>query len=104
MRSTAFDRHQPARAPIGQTVRVLAIAVGASLWLVPAVTAGWAQESIGSGTVAPERVSPDAAKPVPLTTEQSEELLRRKQERQERMANEAQKQLKEREGVHRRYR
>ncbi|MPZ58569.1 MAG: hypothetical protein GEU91_19170 [Rhizobiales bacterium] len=99
MRSTASDRHPPARTPIGQAVRVLAIAVGASLWLVPAVTAGCAQGTTGSGTVAPKRVSPDQPKPTPLTAEQSEDLLRRKQERQERMADEAQRQLKEKEGV-----
>ena len=76
------------------------MAVGGVLWLIPAVTTSCAQGTVGSGRVAPERVSPDVRSLAPPTVEQSEELFRRKQARQERIADEAQKQLEKREDIH----
>lgn len=99
MRSTACERYPPARAPIGQVVWVLSMAFGGLLWLASAMSTSCAEGTMGSGRVAPQRVPPDVSKPVPLTAKQSEELLRRKQEREERQADEAQKKLKERKSV-----
>ena len=97
MRSTASERYPPARAAIGQVVRVLPMAFGGLLWLASAMSTSCAEGTMGSGRVAPLRVPPDVSKPVPLTAEQSEELLRRKQEREERQADEAQERLKQKE-------